>query len=646
MTPNLPTRSLPKRPDLNQLKRQAKELLEALAAGDPEAVAEVNALYHGADRAEFALHDAQLVLARAYGFESWPKLKAHVDGVTIKRLIEVVRAGNVEEARAMLKVRPELAHMPADNLQVLHHAILKRSSEMVRLLMQFGANAREGVYPHRDATSALTMATVRGYDEIVAIIQEEEQRAREAKCGVTGAPSPEELFRAIASGDNERAITLMEGKPALIQINDARFGWTPLHVACKALNSRIAIWLLDHGAQVAVRGWHDLTPLDLAAHFSAHDSSQEFAIVAARVLAQGAQLTAAAAVALGNEDWLRARHAEGGLSNAIEETGGLLRIAASHNRLDMVRLLLDLGFDPDERTRFGEPGGSEVVFTWGMPLWHCASSGKYEMAELLLSRGADPNADVYASGTPVYQAYGMRDWKMVELLHRYGGRANGTVAGLYRQAELAKRLLAEVVDPPAPDGMFAGKPLAEELLWAGACGGDPEIVRLALDRVDWARDDPRWFDILEQPLRIWNHGSGDWANLEWDRATYVECFRLILQHCDANIRGRVQDQGQFGLTILHSIAGSRGHVTAEERVGFATAALDAHARLDVRDHLLKSTPLGWACRWGRVELVRLFLDRGANSAEPDAEPWATPQAWARRMGHDDVLEVLRRWLCG
>jgi hypothetical protein len=36
---------------------------------------------------------------------------------------------------------------------------------------------------------------------------------------------------------------------------------------------------------------------------------------------------------------------------------------------------------------------------------------------------------------------------------------------------------------------------------------------------------------------------------------------------------------------------------AADRLGFATASLDAGARLDVRDNLLKSTRLGWACRW-------------------------------------------------
>jgi len=104
---NLPTRSLPERPDLHQLKRQAKELLEAFALGDPQATAEVNSLYDGPDRAAVALHEAQLVLARAYGFMSWPKLKAHVDGVTVRRLVEAIRAGDVSQPMAMLKVRPE-----------------------------------------------------------------------------------------------------------------------------------------------------------------------------------------------------------------------------------------------------------------------------------------------------------------------------------------------------------------------------------------------------------------------------------------------------------------------------------------------------------------------------------------------------------
>ena len=75
---------------------------------------------------------------------------------------------------------------------------------------------------------------------------------------------------------------------------------------------------------------------------------------------------------------------------------------------------------------------------------------------------------------------------------------------------------------------------------------------------------------------------------------------------------------------------------------YAEMLLDAGARSDIRDDLLKSTALGWACRWGRVHFVKLLLERGADPVETDAEPWATPRAWAQKMKHDKVLEMLRK----
>jgi ankyrin repeat protein len=71
--------------------------------------------------------------------------------------------------------------------------------------------------------------------------------------------------------------------------------------------------------------------------------------------------------------------------------------------------------------------------------------------------------------------------------------------------------------------------------------------------------------------------------------------------------------------------------------------MDTGADLSLRDNLLKSTPLGWACRWGQLALVRLFLERGADPIETDAEGWATPLAWARKGGYAEVeAELIRR----
>ena len=138
----LPTRTLPPHPDLRQLRRQAKALLDGFIRGDGAAVTEVTAHYHGADAATFALHDAQLVIARAYGFESWPKLKAAVQGVTIERLTDAVRARDRRRVRAMLRLRPELAHKSADYISPLHHAVINGDVEMVRVLMAHRVNPR------------------------------------------------------------------------------------------------------------------------------------------------------------------------------------------------------------------------------------------------------------------------------------------------------------------------------------------------------------------------------------------------------------------------------------------------------------------------------------------------------------------------
>jgi ankyrin repeat protein len=342
-------------------------------------------------------------------------------------------------------------------------------------------------------------------------------------------------------------------------------------------------------------------------------------------------------VILGDADYLRARYAEGAMAEPLDEDGWLLGLAAEYDRPEILKLLLDLGLDPDARVRVDPEGVEEVAFTWGMPLYHCARYGKHAMAETLLAHGADANAQVYASGTPLSEAFGQRDEKMIALLERYGGKANAAMAGLYRRKDLALRLLAEHGDERLPDDGFGGEgTVAEKLLGGAARGGDPEILQMALERLDWPPGDPRWYGALAGPLGFWNHSIGPWRHHEWDRSTYLACFKLLLERS-----GPPSARLRFGATLLHEIVMMGDHVTPEERVAFATAAVDAGARLDQRDDLLKSTPLGWACRWGREELAHYFLDRGADPVEADAEPWATPLVWAKKMGHGRVAAILR-----
>jgi hypothetical protein len=75
----MPTVPLPARPSLEQLKKQARLLQRAVRSGHPKAVALVAEHQpNGADLDTFSLDSAQFVLARSYGFASWPRLRQHL----------------------------------------------------------------------------------------------------------------------------------------------------------------------------------------------------------------------------------------------------------------------------------------------------------------------------------------------------------------------------------------------------------------------------------------------------------------------------------------------------------------------------------------------------------------------------------------
>ncbi|GIH11785.1 hypothetical protein Rhe02_98520 [Rhizocola hellebori] len=75
------TLEMPERPHIDNFRRQARTLQRAVRAGDPEAIARVS-LQGGAvpdDASSFQLSAAQSIVAREYGFASWPHLTRYLD---------------------------------------------------------------------------------------------------------------------------------------------------------------------------------------------------------------------------------------------------------------------------------------------------------------------------------------------------------------------------------------------------------------------------------------------------------------------------------------------------------------------------------------------------------------------------------------
>jgi hypothetical protein len=132
-------RHLPVRPDLDQLKHQAKDLLRALRRGDPAAIAELQK--HHPERVEPArarLADAQFALARSHGVASWPRL------VLACRMTDAICRDDVGAVRKLVQRNPALLHEDARGVKgnwgppMSYAANLGRDG-IIRMLHQAGA---------------------------------------------------------------------------------------------------------------------------------------------------------------------------------------------------------------------------------------------------------------------------------------------------------------------------------------------------------------------------------------------------------------------------------------------------------------------------------------------------------------------------
>jgi hypothetical protein len=104
----MPARHLPVRPDLEQLRHQAKDLLRLVRHGDPTAVAEFRAHHpQSIDPADARLADAQVALARSYGLTSWPRL------VVACRIIDAIWRDDHTTVRNLVLKQPALLREPA-----------------------------------------------------------------------------------------------------------------------------------------------------------------------------------------------------------------------------------------------------------------------------------------------------------------------------------------------------------------------------------------------------------------------------------------------------------------------------------------------------------------------------------------------------
>lgn len=142
-------RSLPSRPNLEQQKKLAKELLSAFRSGDAEARRRVRDALP--DKHRIALADAQYVLAREYGFASWGELRRHVEAHAapprspLERMRRAIDASDAKAVRLLLERHAELRAavneplFPFDSPALVHFAS-RDDTAVIDVLLDFGAD--------------------------------------------------------------------------------------------------------------------------------------------------------------------------------------------------------------------------------------------------------------------------------------------------------------------------------------------------------------------------------------------------------------------------------------------------------------------------------------------------------------------------
>ena len=168
----------------------------------------------------------------------------------------------------------------------------------------------------------------------------------------------------------------------------------------------------------AFRGWPALETRDSARGLIVNMAdvlfdTGKFERIAKVLLDHGAHLTPLSAATLGNWEYLER------FSKYELERKGLLEASVKGNQPEVLRRLLKLGLDPDELLQVGHM--SEPTWSSGGPLFQAVVLSRIELARLLLERGADPNARVFTAGSPADKAYGGGNSGMIALIERYGG---------------------------------------------------------------------------------------------------------------------------------------------------------------------------------------------------------------------------------
>lgn len=322
--------ALPANPNLDWLKKTAKQRLQALREKNPAA----------------KLHEAQLLVARDHGFKSWRALRAQVESQAPRldpaHVFAAAHRGDVEAVRRAFAAGFDPGTTDTDG-RTIHQIAKEKRFETLEMLAR-DAQASETRPPEIvEAVTVLLEAAVQGDLETLRRSLDAHPDLIDALGG--GFRKYAALHRAVAR-NRHNCIRLLLERGADLQRRDFPDNATPLHVAAAVADMTTVALLVEAGADVNAGG-DDYEVGVLGWAVCLRQTRED---VANYLLAHGAHLNLWTAIALDRADAVRAMVARDPALLVARMTRNQhrrtpLHHAAAKNRPAMVRLLLALGAD-------------------------------------------------------------------------------------------------------------------------------------------------------------------------------------------------------------------------------------------------------------------------------------------------------------
>jgi ankyrin repeat protein len=542
------------------------------------------------------------------------KTKSYVYGVDALNgydawaLFEACALGDVPTVKALLVKDRRLVNAQFWYQFPIHMAVFAGNAQIVKLLLDQGADPGQSVYTYNSWDKLLLCAKERGHHQIAYLLQ----RAMQKRFNYT--PDFDVLKEAIIAGDARKIGAVLRRQPNLARASDA-LGNNALHWSVITRQLGLLERFAKLGTPIDAERADGQTPVLLSVNGAmdywyratrgrSHPSLRNTSVLVGSLLALGANYTISVAAAVGDQERVeQLLKKDAGLAERLDSARvSPLSYAAREGHLHIVRLLLERGADPNT---------PEGAAPHGRALFEACCANHLQVAQLLLEQGANPNAGTDSSGcclTIGEVCHGDHAKPLQQLLRRHGAY-KPPYAMSAQEMKQAIRDDQEVVRHDE----FSGNVMRTR---------DVELLELYLDSDPTVLNRLDFRSIVALPRSL-------------------ALVRKLLARGLAPMR-----TDWLGRTFLHVCAenGDRS---------VAAVFLDAGADINAREVEFQGTPLAAAvrscCEAGDPKqaqrarrMVEFLLKRGAATNLPGDEPWATPLAWATRRGRGEIVELLKQ----